>query len=349
MTGSRPGYWLVGTVLALLALFMAALLGYGNFSTAIPADKPFVIEVRQGETLHQFANRLAAQGTLRRPRLLTALGILRGDSSHIQAGEYAFQGDVAPLELLNALVSGRARFVSFTVPEGRSMAEIADQLEAQELGKADRFLALVRDPQFIASLDLPIRPAGTHRPPISLEGFLFPDTYFFHRGVSEATLITAMVDEFKRKVAPLLKAQAAKVGLTPYQALTLASIVEKETGVGSERPLVAAVFQNRLKVNMRLASDPTVIYGVPKFDGNLTRKHINTVTPYNTYKVPGLPPTPIANPGMAAVRATLHPADVSYLFFVARGDGTHVFSKDYSTHKKYVRKYQIRPHRRGSS
>lgn len=349
MTGSRPGYLFVGSVLVLLAAFMAALLGFGYLTTSMHADEPLVIDVRPGETLRQFTDRLAADGTLHRPDLVTALGVLRGDSGRIQAGEYVFKGDVAPLELLNALVSGRARFISFTVPEGRSMNEIAAQLEDQELGKGERFLALARDPQFIAGLDLPIRPAGTSRPPATLEGFLFPETYYFHRGVSEATLITAMVDEFKRQAGPLLKARAAKVGLTPYQALTLASIVEKETGVGNERPLVAAVFHNRLKVNMRLASDPTVIYGVPGFDGNLTRKHMDTVTPYNTYRVPGLPPTPIANPGLASLEATLQPAQVDYLFFVARGDGTHVFSKDYATHRKFVRKYQIRPHRRGRS
>ena len=346
---NRAGYLLVGSVLVLLLIFMGALLGYGVYGISIRAEAPVVVHVTPGETLRSFTNRLAAQGVLRDPDLLTLLAVLRGDSARIQAGEYVFQGDVAPMALLDALVSGRARFVTFTVPEGRSLDEIALELEAKQLGNATRFLELSRDPQFIADLRLPLWAENAGAAPNSLEGFLFPDTYYFHRGVSERVLITAMVEQFQRKAADLLHAGAARVGLTPYQALTLASIVEKETGVGEERPLVSAVFHNRLKVQMRLASDPTVIYGVPNFDGNLTRKHLNTITPYNTYRVAGLPPTPIANPGLAALEATLAPAAVDYLFFVSRGDGTHVFSKDYATHRKYVRKYQILPNRRRSS
>ena len=341
---SRTAYSAVCGVLALLIAFMGALMLYGELSTGIESDQPVVIDVEPGETLSQVTHRLADRGILRHPRLLTALGILRGDSANIKAGEYVVQGAVSPSELLDYFVSGRARYVSFTVPEGLSMAEIADRLEERELGHADVFLALTHDPRFIATLSLPVAKA-----PPTLEGFLFPETYFFHRGVSETSIITAMVAQFNKQATPLLRESPGTGGLSPYQVLILASIVEKETAVKEERPLISAVFHNRLRTRMRLASDPTVIYGLPNFDGNLKRVHLLTETPYNTYKISGLPPTPIANPGLASIRATMHPADVDYLFFVAKGDGTHVFSKDYRTHSRAVLKYQIRPHRKRSS
>jgi len=340
----RPAYLAIGSAVALLAVVMAALLGYAELSTTIASDTPLVVEVRQGETLRQFTRRLGEQGALQRPRLVTMLGILRGDSANIKAGEYVLQGRVSPSELLDYLVSGQARYAALTVPEGFNLAEIAERLEERALGRADVFLTLTHDPGFIASLHLPVEPA-----PHSLEGFLYPDTYFFYRGASEASLITAMVSEFrKRALEPLLQ-QAGAVGMNPYQALILASIVEKETAVPGERELIAAVFHNRLRARMRLGSDPTVIYGLQSFDGNLRRVDLLTETPYNTYKILGLPPTPIANPGQDSIRAAVAPAKVDYLFFVAKGDGTHVFSKDYRTHSRAVWKYQIRPHRKRNS
>jgi peptidoglycan lytic transglycosylase G len=339
-----PATLAVSGVLALLVAFMAALLAYGHFSVAIDAHEPLVIEVQPGETLREVVHDLSEQGHLRRPRLLTALAVLRGDSGNIKAGEYVVRGAVSPGELLDYFVSGRARYVSLTVPEGFSMAEIAQRLEERELGQADLFLALARDPKFIATLSLPVQ-----TPPATLEGFLYPETYYFHRGVSEAKLIEAMVQQFNKRAEAVLREQAAGVGLTPYQALILASIVEKETAVPEERPLISAVFHNRLRARMRLASDPTVIYGLPDFDGNLKRVHLLTETPYNTYKIHGLPPTPICNPGLASIQAAVAPAQVDYLFFVAKGDGTHVFSKDYRTHSQAVYKYQVRPHLKRSS
>jgi peptidoglycan lytic transglycosylase G len=340
----RPGSWLVGSVLALLVAFMAALVAYGRFSTAIQAEQPQVIQVQAGETLRQVTHSLADRGLLRHPHLFTAFGILRGDSANIKAGEYVVKGDVSPNELLDYFVSGLSRFVSITVPEGFTLAEIAVRVEERELGRADAFLALAHDRDFIARLPLPV-----DSPPPSLEGFLFPETYYFHRGVGEAAVITAMVAEFNRRAAGILRERATQVGLTPYQALILASIVEKETGVAAERPLISAVFHNRLRARMRLASDPTVIYGLDNYDGNLRRVDLLTETPYNTYKIQGLPPTPIASPGLASIQAAVSPAPVDYLFFVAKGDGTHVFSRDYRDHSRAVWKYQIRPHRKRNS
>ncbi len=339
-----PGFFAVVAVLVALTAFMGSLTLYGALSLDLGKEPPVVVEVRHGETLHDVTGRLTDQGLLRWPWWFKALAILRGDSANIKAGEYVLDRGITPSELLDAFVSGRARFVAVTVPEGYALAEIAARVERRGLGKAERFLALAHDPEFIASLQLPLP-----QTPSSLEGLLYPETYFFHRGVSEARLIAAMVAQFKSDIAPLLQRGAARVGLTPYEVLTLASIVEKETAVGSERPIIAAVFHNRLNVGMPLASDPTVIYGVPNFDGNLKRVHLRTETPYNTYKVRGLPPTPIASPGKASIEAVMAPARVDYLFFVSRGDGTHEFSKDYRAHRKAVWKYQIRPHRKRNS
>lgn len=341
---SRPGYTVVCAVLGALLLFMSAVLLYSEFGTAIRAEEPVVVQVRSGESLRQVTRRLGAEGTLHSPRLLQALAVLRGDTGRIKAGEYVMQGHVSPAELLGAFVSGRATYVRLTIPEGLNLQEVADRVEATGLGSAEEFMRLAGDADFLASLDLPFPESG---PPL-LEGFIFPETYFLYRGVGSADVIHATLAQFRRRVAPLLRERAAEVGLTPYEALILASIIEKETGQASERRLISSVFHNRLEANMLLGSDPTVIYGVEGFDGNLTRAHLRASTPYNTYTNRGLPPTPITNPGLASIRAALNPAESDYLYFVSRGDGSHVFNKDLESHNRAVWKYQKAPHRNGN-
>jgi len=255
-----------------------------------------------------------------------------------------FRGRVSPMEFLDVLITGRGRLISVTIPEGLSLVETGRRLESQGLGREEEYVRLGTSPEFIDSLELPFKPALP-----TLEGFLFPETYHVQPGTSSAGMLTTMVLQFKNKVAPILKSNAGITKLTPYESLVMASIIEKETGAGEERPLISAVFHNRLKVKMRLGSDPTVIYGIKDFDGNLTRKHLQTFTPYNTYQIQGLPPTPIANPGMDSIRASMLPAEVDFLFFVSKGDGTHYFSKDYGTHRRAVQEYQIQPHRRKKS
>jgi UPF0755 protein len=325
----------------LIALFILAALVYGELSTAVSADPPFVLEVRQGEPFGHVVRRLAAEGRLVRPGLLRTLAVLRGDAGRVKSGDYALSGRVSPNELLRMLVAGQANFAAITIPEGFSLHEIARRVGEQGLGQAREFLRLAHDPAFIARLNLPFSPNGN-----TLEGFIFPDTYYIHRAAGEAALLTSMVREFKKRVAGPLMAQAGSVKLTPYQALVLASMIEKETGTDAERPLVSAVFHNRIKARIRLASDPTVIYGIPNFDGNLTRAHLRAPGPYNTYVNFGLPPTPISSPGLASVRAAVSPAPSKYLYFVSKGDGTHFFSEDYATHEQAVFRYQIRTNRR---
>jgi UPF0755 protein len=341
MNFRNPGVWGISLALALLLAFMSALLGYSRFGTCLNAADAAIVEVRPGEGFSTMAHRLEREGTLRYSRLLAVLAMVRGDTGRIKAGEYVFHGEVTPGRFLDALVAGKGEFSALTIPEGYSLKDIAARIEEDRLGNASEFLRLTQDPAFIASLDLPLKPA-----PATLEGLIFPDTYFLYRGVSVRSLISAMVRQFKTKAWPVLTDGAATRRMTPYQVLILSSIIEKETGVESERPLVSAVFHNRLRQGIKLASDPTVIYGVQDFDGNLTRAHLRTPTPYNTYTNSGLPPTPIASPGLASVRAALAPATVPYLYFVSRGDGTHQFSNDYRTHEQAVDRYQRRQRRR---
>jgi UPF0755 protein len=223
------------------------------------------------------------------------------------------------------------------IPEGKRATEIADLLAEAGLADRDDFLEVVFDPQSPERLGV----EGT-----SLEGYLFPDTYRFARGLAPSKIAEAMVREFKRVYEGLPAAEAEPV-LSMREQVTLASIVEKETGAAHERPLIAAVFLNRLRRGMRLETDPTVIYGIENFDGNLRRVHLQDAgNLYNTYKIRGLPPGPISNPGLDALRAVRQPADSPYLYFVSQNNGTHAFSKTYAEHERAVDRYQRRRRRR---
>jgi UPF0755 protein len=302
------------------------------------------VTVHRGESLTALANRLHDEGLLEDPRYFRLLALLRGDSRRVKAGEFVVQGRVSPSALIDDLVHGDSRLWRFTIPEGYSIREIATKLEREGKGNAANFVRLAQDRAFIDSLGLSVAPAQP-----TLEGFIYPETYYFSAGTGEAELLRDMVREFRKRAEPALREKAAASGLTPYQALVLASIIEKETGAPNERGLISAVFHNRLKKDMRLYSDPTVIYGLGIFNGNLTRKNLETDTPYNTYRVNGLPPTPIANPGIESMLAALEPANADYLYFVAKGDGTHHFSKTYKAHSQAVWFYQKLPYLRRKS
>jgi UPF0755 protein len=204
-------------------------------------------------------------------------------------------------------------------------------LEHDGLGPASSFLALARDGAFARSLSVPAD---------GLEGYLFPDTYHFSPLDSAPKILGMFVARFHQVFTPELEGEARQAGFTVHQIVTLASVIEKETGRRDEQALVSAVFRNRLRHGMPLQADPTVIYGIEKFDGNLTRKDLETPTPYNTYTAPGLPAGPIGNPGRSALLAALRPADVPYLYFVARDDGSHEFSSSLAEHNRAVNRYQ---------
>ncbi len=287
------------------------------------------IEIRRGDAFTTVARELGEKGVVSQPRLFVFWAWLRGLDTKVHRGLYRFEGAVSPRSVLDGLIRGRTVFYKVTIPEGFTVRQIGRLLERKGLATPARFAAAVSDP---AVLSLP----GVDR----MEGYLFPSTYHFRAVATEAEIVKTMFAEFKDTVTPDMVARARELGMTRHELVTLASIIEKEAGLGDEMPLVSAVFHNRLKRGMRLQSDPTVIYGLENFNGNLTREDLRSPGPYNTYKIRGLPPGPIANPGLAAMKAALFPAEVGYLYFVSRNDGSHHFSRSLREHNAAVRKYQ---------
>ncbi len=297
------------------------------------ATRTLAFEVEPGDSLWRVAETLESEGMIRNAKVTRWFAESEDLASSLKVGEYELSNDRSTPEILDILVKGRVRTHPVVIPEGLRATEIADRLAEAGLADRDAFLAIVFDPESPARL-------GVEGP--TLEGYLFPDTYRFARGVPEAQIAAAMVDEFLETYRELVP-DASAVDLSMKQHVTLASIVEKETGAAEERPLIAAVFLNRMKRGMRLETDPTVIYGIEDFDGNIKRSHLEDPSnPYNTYKIRGLPPGPIASPGRDALRAILEPADSPYLFFVSRNDGTHIFAKTYAEHEANVDRFQRR-------
>jgi UPF0755 protein len=321
----------VGVVLALAV----ATVGVAKWLLAPVRDgaAELRIDVASGSSLWRIAADLEHAGIVRSGRALVLLARWRGVAAKVRAGEYALSPSSGTPHVLEQLVAGRVVTYEVVLPEGLTATEIAVRLEAATLVRADEFLAVTRDSASAREFGV----EGT-----SLEGYLFPETYRIPHGLSAKQVARVLVDQFRAQWTPL-EADAKTRGLDMQQVVTLASIVEKETGAAEERPLVASVFSNRLIRGMRLESDPTTIYGIRDFDGNLRRAHLEDETnPWNTYRIAGLPPTPIANPGAASLAAVVRPAASEYLYFVAKGDGTHIFSRSYAEHLANVARYQRR-------
>ncbi len=297
------------------------------------------ITVASGEGFRATARKLRDLGLIQSPFKFRLFARLSGDHRKIQAGEFQLYGTMTPRQILATLVEGKVLLYRVTIPEGYTLRQIAQTVSQAGFGDDASFYRLTTNPTVVQEEKL----AGQ-----SLEGYLFPDTYYFPKGFSQTKIIAAMIARFRHAISDVWLARAKTLGMTLHEVVTLASIIEKETGDPAERPLIASVFHNRLKKGMRLETDPTVIYGIKDFDGNLTRKHLRTPTPYNTYVIKGLPPGPIASPGHAALEAALYPADTDYLFFVSRKDSTHQFSSTLKEHQKAVRKYQLRRKRKSS-
>lgn len=290
------------------------------------------IIISPGMTLTQTAKALKKAGVIRNATYFVWLAGRKGLAGKIRAGEYRVKTGIYPGEVLDQLVKGKVLFRRVTVPEGKTLAEISLIIEKAGIGSADEF----RRAAWETSGSEPWIAPGAE----NLEGVLFPETYSYSSDDSAADLVKMMTDRFKKAVGPIWEQRPKETTLDPHETLILAAIVEKETAKAEERTLIAGVFINRLKINMLLQSDPTVIYGIPNFDGNLTRAHLNTPTPYNTYTNEGLPAGPICNPGAEAIKAVLHPAETDKLYFVSKGDGSHYFSATLAEHNDAVRRYQ---------
>lgn len=329
---------LVFVALALALAFGAASFAVSLARTALSplntgpaATQSFAVE--PGETLGSIAARLEAEGILRSATAFKALTRWRAEESALQVGEYALAPSLSADEILATIVNGRVVTYTVSIPEGFTMLQIAERVAAAELAEASAFLEVTRSAEVAAKLGV----EGN-----TLEGYLFPETYRIPRGLPATEVVRILTREFQRAWKKV-EAAAAKRNMSMRDVIILASIVEKETAAPKERPRIASVFHNRLEKNIRLATDPTVIYGIANFDGNLKRRHLEDPSnPYNTYKHPGLPPGPISNPGEAALIAVVEPEDSDYLFFVSKNDGTHIFSKTYAEHERAVDYYQRR-------
>jgi UPF0755 protein len=292
------------------------------------------VEIPQGAGSRAIGERLVAAGVVRDDLTYRAALWLSGDARRLKAGEYRFDRPMTALEAIDKIARGDVYVINITFPEGLNLTEMAAIFESHGLGPAATFITAARDPAPIRSLDAAAR---------DLEGYLFPETYAVPRKTGASKMVQLMVNRFEHVFTPELRQAAAARQLSVRQAVTLAAIVEKETAKAEERPLVAAVYSNRLRIGMPLQCDPTVIYALQKagkYAGNLRHDDLAFDSPYNTYRYPGLPPGPIASPGRASLEAAVRPADAEFLYFVSRNDGSHEFARTLDEHNRNVEKYQ---------
>ncbi|MGD9157772.1 MAG: endolytic transglycosylase MltG [Desulfobacteraceae bacterium] len=315
--------FITGAGVGLLIYFTGPVLENGE-------DKTIVI--REGMHLKEISGILEKEGLVKNSTVFVLLARINGYSRKIKAGEYVLNPAMPPARIMEMITRGEVISHTVTIPEGFSIEQIADELSASGLIDREKFLSYAMGDAIEDNYS--INGPG-------LEGYLYPDTYQFARGLSAGSIVDAMVKRF-REVTDPLEQKIAESGMTLHEVVTLASIVEKETGKASERPLIASVFLNRIRKHMRLESDPTVIYGIKDFSGNLKKRDLTTYTPYNTYVIRGLPPGPIANPGEESIKAVLYPAETNYLYFVSKNDGSHHFSSNLKEHNKAVYTYQKR-------
>lgn len=294
-------------------------------------QKEEIFIVKKGTGLKSVAIELETRKLIKSKDLFIFWALLKGGSRDIKAGEYSLNQSMSPVTIFTILASGAVKTHPLTIPEGLAAEQIADILAQKGLVDKREFMALAMDINLAASY---------HIDGQSLEGYLFPDTYLLSRDMGAQQIIDLMIKRFWDIFSNLKKGHETPMSLR--EIVTLASIVEKETGLAEERPLIASVFLNRLKRRMRLESDPTVIYGLKDFDGNLTKKDLQSPSPYNTYRNRGLPPGPIANPGRESLKAVINPAQTDYLYFVSRNDGSHYFSTTLREHNRAVVRYQKR-------
>ena len=298
------------------------------------AGKVFV-EIEPGDSSQAIAARLVSAGVVRDGRTFRFAVWRSGRERDLQAGEYQFTNPLSPMEVVEKIARGQVYLRTITFPEGLTVAEMADIFETRGFGARSQFIEAARRRDLIEGLD----PEAT-----TLEGYLFPETYSLPRDATASDFVEAMVAQFRRSFDDDLRREAALQERSVRDVVTLASLIQKETGNQTEHDLVSAVYNNRLRIGMALQCDPTVIYALQidgLYDSNLTRENLQYDSPYNTYRYPGLPPGPIAAPGRATLQAALKPADVSYLYFVSRNDGSHEFANTLREHNRNVQQYQV--------
>jgi len=296
--------------------------GFHNFQS---------VNVLKGENFYNISQSLEKKHLIINDYAFSILARILNVDKKIKSGFYSLSPAMSPYMILKKLSSGKTVLAKVVFPEGYTIDLMGEVLEKANIVSREDFISYAKNPQVVQNLGIQAD---------SLEGYLFPDTYYFSQNSKPETVVKALLSRFWTVFDTNLSKRANELGFSIHEIITFASIVEKETGQAKERPIIASVFHNRLKKNMRLESDPTVIYGIKNFDGNLTRKHLKKTTPYNTYRIKGLPRGPIANPGEQSIRASLFPEISKYLYFVSKQDGTHHFSTNLKSHNRAVNLYQ---------
>ena len=327
-------------VLVVIVVIVAGIGGWWLYSRVIEPYRGYTepevfVDIAPGSGPNTIGQTLIAAGIVRDELTFRTAVVVSGRARALKAGEYRFNAPMHALDVIDKIARGDVYKRLLTFREGLTIIEMAQVFEAKHFGKADDFKQAALNAQLIADLD----PGAS-----DLEGYLFPETYALPRNTPATVLVQQMVAGFKKALTEDLRASATQDGLSVRQMVTLASLVEKETGANDERRLVAAVYRNRMRLRMPMQADPTIIYALQKagtYTGNLSRDHLQYDSPYNTYKYPGLPPGPIAAPGKASLQAAAKPADVDYLYFVSKNDGTHVFASTLAEHNKNVFTWQV--------
>ncbi|MBM15400.1 MAG: aminodeoxychorismate lyase [Nitrospina sp.] len=322
------GFWVLLSLIWIVVGFL-----YFQATHPISNDtRQQVFEIKPGMSLKKVSSELSRQGLIRNQTAFQAIALIQKKQKLIMVGEYNVSPSMLPTEILQQITSGKTVLHPVTIPEGYRIIEIANMLESNGLANKEKFLKETKDTGLLKDITKD-----------SLEGYLFPETYHFGKYTDEKTIVKKMVDTFKQRVLnQKFLNRSREIGFSFHEIITLASLIEKETGKDSERKQISSVFHNRLKRNMLLQTDPTVIYALENFDGNIKKRDLKIDSPYNTYRYKGLPPGPISSPGLKSIIAALYPANTSNLYFVSRQDGSHQFSSNLNEHNRAVRKYQLR-------
>ncbi len=317
-----------GVILVLLCLGTLASIHVWSFlRTPVAPPKPVFMNIKQGQGAWEISRALHSKGVVSRPLTFMAVAVLTGKARRLQAGLYVFEGTHAPMEVMDILFRGRTLRYKVTIPEGFTLFQVAQAVAKTGIISRDAFVESALDPatREFFQVDAP-----------SMEGFLFPDTYFFAPTMTPLEIMARMVGRLREAYTQEMEERAERMGMSATEVITLASMIEKEAVAPQDKALISSVFHNRLNRGMRLQSDPTAVYGVEGFSGRIGPDDLLRDTPYNTYRRRGLPPGPICNPGIGSIRAALWPARTSYLYFVARGDGTHAFSSSLEEHNRSI-------------
>lgn len=328
--------------LAIMSLYIAlpVIAAFASYKAAdfyffSPLDRAnqstSIFEVAPNKNFREVAADLEINNFIRNRMAIRLLAKYQKKDTLVMAGEYEFSPAMTPQEILDAMVDGKMILRTVTIKEGATLKDIGPLLEEAGVTSKSAFDAALNDPRLREDLKVPA---------LTFEGYLFPETYRIQRNTAPQKVIRTLKNQLDSKWPAAWNTRLIELQLTKHQILTLASIIEKESGNSEEQSVVSSVFHNRLKKGMKLQSDPTVIYGIPDFNGNITKADLQAPTPYNTYVISGLPPGPIANPGLSAIKAALYPAETSYLFFVGNGKGKHIFSETLEQHNHAVNVFQ---------